>query len=401
MANTGLVVEPSRWSKAKGLPLGRNAFDKELLLKLKGLEAHLIENYNRSHAQGERFNTAWLKEVINSFFNRKEEVQLDYLTEYGRHYTNKNRKANEETKKDYLDCIQRLEGYEGHLGKRLLMHEINVAFQDDYTEYLSDHANLADSTIQKELSRIRSFGAHAYKHGFDVGIGLRSIKPESVKTYNTYLTFEDLGLVEVLDLSTKPVHEDVRDWLIIGCYTGQRISDLFRMKKRMIKEIDGYKYIELTQKKNYENRGVRVRIPIHPWVKEVLKRRGDFPGLWSSSNGSNATIFNRYVKEVCKLAGINELTEGALRNPSTGKYEKGEYEKWRLISSHTCRRSFATNFYGQPGYTTPLLMSITGHRKEETFLKYIKKAPIDYSKQLAELWQNEGPRGEDIVTIYD
>jgi integrase len=43
--------------------------------------------------------------------------------------------------------------------------------------------------------------------------------------------------------------------------------------------------------------------------------------------------------------------------------------KYELITSHTMRRSFATNYFGK--IETPLLMNITGHSKESTFLTYI------------------------------
>ena len=43
--------------------------------------------------------------------------------------------------------------------------------------------------------------------------------------------------------------------------------------------------------------------------------------------------------------------------------------KYDLISSHDLRRSFATNYFGK--IETPILMQITGHSKESTFLSYI------------------------------
>ena len=42
------------------------------------------------------------------------------------------------------------------------------------------------------------------------------------------------------------------------------------------------------------------------------------------------------------------------------------------ISTHIGRRSFASNFYGN--IPTPTIIKVTGHSKEETFLKYINKS---------------------------
>jgi integrase len=61
------------------------------------------------------------------------------------------------------------------------------------------------------------------------------------------------------------------------------------------------------------------------------------------------------------------------------------YKKHELITSHVGRKSFATNLYGK--VSTPLIMSATGHKTEQTFLMYIGKTQshlsIELGKQLS------------------
>jgi len=122
-------------------------------------------------------------------------------------------------------------------------------------------------------------------------------------------------------------------------------------------------------------------------VENILKKRkGNFPPLFAKTQDSNSTLFNKHLKDVCEDAKINKLTEGNLLDPSANRYKKGMYPKWKLISSHTCRRSFCSNFYAQREYPTPLLMSVSGHSTETMFLEYIGKKPIDYALQLADVW---------------
>ena len=53
--------------------------------------------------------------------------------------------------------------------------------------------------------------------------------------------------------------------------------------------------------------------------------------------------YNEYIKEVCELAGIdNIITVHTYKSGQAIKYEK---QKFKLISSHTARRSFVTNLY--------------------------------------------------------
>ena len=64
--------------------------------------------------------------------------------------------------------------------------------------------------------------------------------------------------------------------------------------------------------------------------------------------------------------------------------------KYEFVTSHIMRRSFASNYYGK--IETPLLMNITGHSKESTFLTYIgthqnKDALADlFMQQAGAIW---------------
>ena len=103
------------------------------------------------------------------------------------------------------------------------------------------------------------------------------------------------------------------------------------------------------------------------------------------------------MKDLCKIAKINEPTEGARLNPKTGRKEIGIFEKWELVTSHICRRSFASNFYGD--IPTALLISITAHSTERQFLEYIGKSANDYAIQLAEFWNKQIQRTNDKVQM--
>ncbi len=54
------------------------------------------------------------------------------------------------------------------------------------------------------------------------------------------------------------------------------------------------------------------------------------------------------------------------------------------MTSHICRRSFATNQYGI--LPTALIMQITGHSTEKMFLNYIGKNSLDYAQQIADFY---------------
>ncbi|KRP27117.1 MAG: hypothetical protein ABS28_08645 [Cryomorphaceae bacterium BACL22 MAG-120619-bin32] len=49
------------------------------------------------------------------------------------------------------------------------------------------------------------------------------------------------------------------------------------------------------------------------------------------------------------------------------------YPKHELIASHAMKRSYTPNYFGK--IETPILMEITGHSRESTFLSYIGENP--------------------------
>ena len=171
-----------------------------------------------------------------------------------------------------------------------------------------------------------------------------------------------------------PRMELAKEWMIIGCFTAQRISDLYRLESSMIVYENNIPFIYLKQYKTEK----KVKIPVHYKVEEILKKYNlSFPPNFSSNEKSNRTMLSGLIKEVCKISGINEVVRGRLNGAI------GNYPKYQLISNHTLRRSFASNFYGMEGWNTPMVMEITGHSTEKNFYKYVDKDNFTLSEKAA------------------
>lgn len=98
---------------------------------------------------------------------------------------------------------------------------------------------------------------------------------------------------------------------------------------------------------------------------------------------------NKYLKEVAKEAGFDEIQQ--VKSYKGGNAFIANTPTHQLITTHTARRSFATNMYlmGVPSIT---IMAITGHRTEKAFMKYIKVTPKEHAIQLKEIWARERMR---------
>ncbi|WP_291975147.1 site-specific integrase [Lutibacter sp.] len=188
-----------------------------------------------------------------------------------------------------------------------------------------------------------------------------------------YLNDDEINTIYNHDFKNDKKLDNARDLFIIGLRTGLRISDFLRLKQTNIK--DGYIEIE-TQKTGQE-----VVIPMHPQVKEILKKRNGFPRQISDQK------FNLYIKDVCEAAKLKEKVHGSKIDKETNRKKEGNYPKYELVTSHICRRSFASNLYG--ALPNMVIMGITGHTTETQFLRYIKITPKENANKLKEYWAKQ------------
>lgn len=390
----GLIINYKDWSDATGLPKQNNPENKKLTIKLRKLSAFVLNEVNEASSNGIELTGNWLTSIVDRHFDRIEITDFDYLTNYGEYFIkNLKYKVTEQgksgvsssTHKKYRTIVNKLIAFQNHSGRKIFIKDVGLKFRSELIDYFSQVDNLSDNTIGRYLKFVKSICLDAQRNGIETNIQLEHFKGFTVKSPKVTLSFEEIELLKNKVLNNEN-HAIARDWLIIGCYTGQRVSDLLRINKGFVKKIQNFDFIVLEQMKTEK----LVQIPIHFEVKKVLdKRGGDFPPKFVMNVESNKALFNRYLKQICKLAEINSVVEGNLYDDEKKRTINGMYEKHKLVSSHICRRSFATNFYGNPKYPTPLLMNITAHSTEKMFLEYIGKKPIDYGLQLAEIWAKE------------
>ena len=162
------------------------------------------------------------------------------------------------------------------------------------------------------------------------------------------------------DLKENSKLERVRDTFIVGCFTGLRFSDFTKLQPQHFKKIGDVEVLEIvTQKTNQ-----KVTIPIHPKVQSILKK---YDGIMPRPISNQK--MNEYLKDLGELVKIND--DIVISRTKGGQRTEEVFKKYDLISSHTARRSFATNSF-KAGVPSISIMKITGHTTEKSFLQYIK-----------------------------
>jgi len=398
--STGLKIIGKDWNDVEQAPLSesktgdRNYY--QLRRKLPELKLKIEQTILDANYKGETINSDWLTKVIEVFFGRiNADTQYIYFTDYGNYFIdilpfriqkNGTTGVSVSTSKLYVSTVNKILDFEKKKRKRFKLGEINLKFHSEFIQFLSKEQKLNLNTIGKYVKCLKTILKNAKQYGLKINPevesdGFRSTKED---VYFVTLTNDEIDNLFNLDLSNTPYLDNARNWFIIGIWTGARVGDLLNFTNSNIHN----GFLEYTSQKTKQ----KIILPIHWQVQSVIDRLGGcFPHKISNQR------YNDWVKKVCQLAGIDELCKGSVFVTDKGKKGKKEktpqrkivgiYPKWKLISSHSQRRTFATIHYGV--LPTPVIMSATGHTTEKQLLSYIGKTPQDNALIFQKYWEKE------------
>lgn len=285
--------------------------------------------------------------------------------------------------------------------------DIDMQFYHDFTSYLKAEIKDKKGTVLKEAYNVNTTGKciRTLKNILSIaeseGLHSNSIwkdkkfKGTRIETDSIYLTREDLNKIMKADLSKYGVgHDQARDIFMVGVWTAQRVSDynyiskeqIYTHTKRWIEDVPDPEnpgqtkaeirtkeimYISLIQKKT----GAQVSIPVSSELKGILEKY-DYclPHLEDQ-------VINRYLKDICKEAGLTESVE--ILETKGGTPVRNRYPKWDLVHTHTARRTGATLMY-LSGMDLYDIMKITGHTTPVMLKKYIKADKLDIIEKITD-----------------
>lgn len=217
---------------------------------------------------------------------------------------------------------------------------------------------LNNTTVAKQLSTLKTFLNYARMHGHKIPDQYKEFKIKKENLEVIALTSEEFEILFGLDLTANNKLSQVRDVFCFACATGLRFSDILQLKREHIKKED----IRLVVKKTKE----MLSIPLTPYSQSILER---YAAVHKPLPLISNQKTNDYIKELCKLAGINEAVEIVRFRGS--KRETTVYPKYELISVHTGRKTFCTLSL-EKGMSAEEVMQISGHKDYQSFKRYVK-----------------------------
>jgi integrase len=372
LVKIGRTINIEDWDATKGLPIHiRNTQLKLIYQAIQEIKARIIENLDEDLSNGMNIDSEWLRQQINP--DTKKNIPLKLVEHFDFYLEFKKNSISKNTKKKINSFKNLVIKFENWAKKSYQINEVDLSFQERLNSFAKNPLyNYHKNYMVDLLKFIKTLCENASKNGVKVNPQTRLLEAKKTKNPIIYLNNIDIEKIKNVELKTEYL-DNVRDWLLISCETGQRVSDFMLFTKSMIHERktkDGNiaKLIEFMQEKTE----IEMSVVITPLVLDILnKRNGDFPRRISQQR------YNEYTKIVCEIAEVNDVIYGAKQNSIKKRREFGYFEKYKLVSSHIGRRSFASNYYSK--FPTPMLMRQTGHTSERTFLIYIGKSNMDLS----------------------
>ncbi len=401
LLNTSLSIPPKYWHKklqrvADDLPLQYGDY-KQINAELNRM-FRIAEDIITNAIENDVVDTVqFLKQTFKPDFDVanlksdkikhvvRQKANLDFFFQLDDYIKSKQGTVTKGTMDVFKNLRLILKTFETYRKEPIKFNSIDINFYEEFVHYLTFehiHQNRSKdvvkgfklNTIGKNVKQLIVFLKNRKNKKIIPEPDLTGFKIMEEEADAVYLTNEEINKLVLLDLSSSPCLITYRDLLVFGCLTGLRFSGFSKIRAEDVRDKMLYKKQEKT--KHW------VVVPLRDEAYHIFANcfKRNVP---KTSNPN----FNQYIKEVGKLAELNQ--------PIKHSYLKGNKEiietkpKYEWITSHTCRRSFCTNEF-LAGTPVELIMKISGHKSLKDFYRYIKIAPEQAGQRIKEIWSQRG-----------
>lgn len=293
------------------------------------------------------------RDYINHFRQSKP-IEGIYFTDFIRDVLEKrSRRKSEHYAAVYDAIIKHIDNFSSEFDCDIFTNSVTAEFLDDFIIYLEDQG-LRHNTIVGYVLKIQSLIRRASQYNYAVDITYDEIDLKCEPTNAVFLSMNEIIRIYYYKFEKqdkRKAKERIRDVFVLGSLPLYGYSDYSRMTSQNM--VNGYIMIR-TKKTN-----VDVKVPAHDYVKEIFEKyNGRVP------SGLCIQYVNKYLKVIMKEIGLDDLV--TFSYTKGGKLVTVTREKWELVSSHTARRSAATNMYLTGRMKTLEIMKLTAIGQNRT-----------------------------------
>jgi site-specific recombinase XerD len=282
--------------------------------------------------------------------------------------------------------ISRLTAFEALKGKKYTFADITEEWGNSYLTYLRyDHINekadkdennkketgLGENSICKDIKNLKTFMMQGVRDKVHANLDFKQIPAISQEADNIRLTPDEVKAILDLDLTDHPHLVKERDRFSLAYNFLLRFSDSIRVDPKFIVMVEGKPYLDMMTEKTKS----RVVIPIKERNYTFLKENNYKIATANSTSNDN-------LKQLGWLANILEpVTITEFRK---GKIQTKQYRKFELITTHTTRRSAATNLYLE-GADLERIRIMGGWSNLKQLQTYIRLDKLEAAKALSSM----------------
>jgi integrase len=370
---TGIYVLPKDWQGDQTKPSyqrvkASSQYAKEYNRKLEQIQSAASDIFYQ-HTNAAYLSVEQVRNDLDVRLGKKIQHDLtlfsfiqEYVEESAKRTNKKGALISPNTIKVYSQTLTHLKDFDKK-GK-LSFSTIDRKFYNSFLTFMRDEKKFSINTMGKHIRNIKIFMNAARKEAQRINEPISPATQDhsefrslSEEVHTIYLNESEISDLLALDLKHSNTLDKVRDLFVIGCLTGLRFSDLSRIKPENIK--DG----RLTMKTQKTRQ--TVVIPLESRVLAIInKHEGNVPAALSNQKT------NKYLKDICQLVPRLQVAE-SVTSVREGLDVTTKVKKYELVTTHTARRSYATNKYLQ-GVSPAAIRAITGHKTESSFLAYIR-----------------------------
>jgi integrase len=341
-----------------------------------------------------------LKEVKQP--ETKKDLPGKSVVDFINRYVKETSSFEEGTIKGYVGVRNHIEDFEKEQKQYFYFDRIDVPLMKSFQNYLLEkkeirmkngkkrNGHINNITVAKILNTLKTLLRRAEgEYDIDVNPKYKNFKNPHPRRDSELeviaLTQDEFMAVWELDLSTNKRLDEARDIFCFSIATGLRYGDLLQLNRSHIKKDNTIKM------ESSDKNSKRVDIPLNPIsfaiIQKYSNRHKPLPVNAKGSIISDQKL-NDYIKEVGKLAGIDEPIE-KIRERGTKKISVTK-KKCEWLSIHTGRKTFTTLSL-EKGIPLQDVMSLTTHSTFAAVKRYINVTKERKKTVMAEAWGSVNP----------
>lgn len=389
---TGVAINPKYWDSKNQYAMQTRKFPSHpefntVLDNIESSAKDVFRKYRNDNQLKEPLRNEY-KELLDVKFSKKPIVEVNlidfislFMEQSKTRISKTGKPISPATIRIYGNVRDRLIEFQEKKKYRVDFDTIDLNFYYLFLEFLTIDKDYTTNTIGKYIRNLKTIMYEALERKLTENDTFKSNKfiADSEEVDSIYLGYDVLDELFALDLKKKPMLDNARDLFLVYCFTGLRYEDVTALK---YEQVQG-ETISLRMHKTQE----KVVVPFnHKITKSIRHKYKDLTTHSLPRIISNAKL-NLYIKEVCSLIPSLEL-EVELSKTKGGKPIVFKEQKFRFVTVHTARRSFATNLMLDE-IPVPSIMRVTGHKTENAFWKYIKIEAKDSIKSITKLYSEK------------